>query len=258
MNGSRVAFGVRAMLVTGQPSPQLADERMKLATQQATVLDLIESIEEATQRGDSVDEYSRQLTIARETTRETARKIESLDHKRVGVQVGLAGTAIWSFPNDTFDDGNISKWSVWLTPSYRVSGRDGPAAEFIAVLRWTHDRSTAPAGDLAGDAMPMLLPERDVVDIGFRGIWNANDRLSLSFESLHRERVRRPCLVMKPMVSPNTSNRTVGILEYRLADSSYLYGSFGKDFAEAGLPAGLVSVLGVSIGLGEKPVISIR
>jgi hypothetical protein len=51
-------------------------------------------------------------------------------------------------------------------------------------------------------------------------------------------------------------SRLVGVAEYEVTDSVFLYASFGRDFEEAGARQNLVSTIGLTFGLGKKPILN--
>ncbi|WP_419166155.1 hypothetical protein [Candidatus Palauibacter sp.] len=252
MSGSRVSLGARTMLVSGRAHPSLKQKRDSLNVLQGKLLDLIEQEEDEKITKEQYDERSASV---RQAMQSTALEVQELDHNRVGWQIELAGASLWSFPGDTFEGGRVSKWGAWLTASYRCACRETPfesGAELIAVFRYIDDRPLPPTGSARATAI--LTPEEDALDVGVRGVWHLDDKMSLSFETVRRS-VRDSDGVMEMIEAADSSNRTVGIIEYQITEGSYLYASFGKDFAKAGRPAGVTSVFGINIGLGDKPVV---
>ena len=69
-------------------------------------------------------------------------------------------------------------------------------------------------------------------------IWRACTKLAVSGEWLGRTGEEEP------------GSRLVGVAEYEITDSIFLYASFGRDFEEAGARRNLVSTIGLSFGLG--------
>ena len=253
-SGSRVSLGARAMLLPGRAHPILSKKRDDLYDLQGELLDLIKKVED---EKITEEQYEDSSARVRQKMQTVGLEIQELDHKRVGWQIELAGAAVWSFPGDVFEGGKVSKWGAWLTPSYRFARRQDSfesRAELIAVFRYIDDRPLPATG--SADAMEMMTPEEDAFDLGVRGVWNVNDKMSVSFETVHRS-VNDSGITREMMEAAESSNRTVGIFEYQITDGSYLYASFGKDFAKAGRPAGLVSVFGINIGLGDKPVVQL-
>ena len=87
-------------------------------------------------------------------------------------------------------------------------------------------------------------------DIGGRVIWEATDSISLSAEAVQR-------MWSADSLTEN-SLRAVGSFEVKLADKAYLFATFGRDFTEVEMERNLVSIVGLKLGFGEKPVLAIR
>jgi hypothetical protein len=79
-------------------------------------------------------------------------------------------------------------------------------------------------------------------------LWQASKPLALSAEVLRRGR---------STASTNSSSRTTGILEYRVRDDMLLFASFGRNFDDVPDHKTLVSLLGLSLGFGQKPIIDL-
>src|SRR4029077_18887548 len=54
----------------------------------------------------------------------------------------------------------------------------------------------------------------------------------------------------------DSNDRLVGVAEYQINDSAFLYASFGRDFSEKGTRRNLISTLGITFGFGKKPIVS--
>ena len=85
-------------------------------------------------------------------------------------------------------------------------------------------------------------------DTGGRFLWQLNKQLNVSFESLRRRGAG---------ATPD-SNRSVGMLEYRLSDDTSLYATFGQDFAKATGQQPLASLMGLNVGFGNKAVVKTK
>jgi hypothetical protein len=55
-----------------------------------------------------------------------------------------------------------------------------------------------------------------------------------------------------------SSYRAIGMVEARLGDKAYLFASFGRNFTEAETSRTLVTVVGLNIGFGSKPQLAIQ
>jgi hypothetical protein len=169
---------------------------------------------------DAADEYE-DTEIA-----QLAKDFQAGEKERRGLIVEVAAAA-----STTVSDNNVesAKWhqlGAWATLLYSTSVIDA-----IAVARYRRDFDV----------------DENIADIGLRLRMKAG-RFAASFESLVR--------VQKSIES---SYRYALNLEYEVADGMYFVGAFGKDFeGNPIVPEGdLIAILGLNIGLGKNPVITL-
>ena len=154
----------------------------------------------------------------------------------VGFVLQLAFGAGAGFPGDTVDRGRLRRAGVWLSPSYRLPS----AVELIGVARWLHDNPTD--GEAAN---------ANLWDAGARVRWKASPLLALSAETIGR-------WGRGGSAEEQRTSRYGGVIEFRAREDFYLFYSFGKDFAAADAPRSrLLSTIGINIGFGTKPVVSV-
>jgi hypothetical protein len=167
----------------------------------------------------------------------TALEIQELDTRRVGLLLSVATAFAWDIPEDQTRQTSLSRLGLWVTPGYSRVRCTGTSAaqvcstvlDLLGVLRLLADRRT---------------PEADTLwELGGRVIWHAGPKLGLSGEWLGRTGDDEP------------GSRIVGVAEYEITDSIFLYASFGRDFHERGARRNLVSTIGLSFGLGKRPTI---
>jgi len=257
-----LGLGIRALLLAGQPHPSLQaarDQLMAITMEQASLDDkavrlefLIkqaraagreaeaQTLEAARRVLESQTEGPRAELAAR--ARAVNLRIQALDKDRVGWMVSLATAQVIDFPDDRFQDREIARWGFWVTPAYRVlvctageSGECQSTVDLIAVGRYVADRR----GDLHDSAW----------DVGGRLLWQPTKEFAVSAELLRRGGT--------DATGGEGSNRSVGVLEYRLRDDIVLFGSFGRDFEPPEGGRTLVSLLGLHFGFGRKPVIDL-
>ena len=174
----------------------------------------------------------------RSELRRTALQIQALDTQRVGPLLAVAGAAAWTVPEDDSSNASMSRWGLWLTPGYRMvtcatGENDEPctaSVDALGVVRYIDDRSTV-------EAEPFW-------ELGARVVWQPVEALAVSGEWLGRAGS-----------DADAGTRLVGVAEYRITESVYLYASFGRDFAEPGTRRNLVSTIGLTFGFGNKPII---
>ena len=250
VSGTRVGAGFRTLLWAGRANPQLAAAHAELISIDTRIAEAEDAIPPLRQQAfdarragriAEADELDRKVAAAEEEAKrqtadlrsqatEAARRVGDLDRNRVGFQLALAGAQIWDFPGDRFEQRDAAQWGFWITPAYRLSSID-----VMAAVRYLADRR----GE--GDDRTW--------DVGGRLLWQPSPELAVSFESLRRGGTR--------FTGNDSSNRTVGMLEYRVNEDIVLYGSFGKDFQDFPGARTLVSIVGVNLGFGRKPIVDI-
>jgi hypothetical protein len=170
--------------------------------------------------------------------RATALAIQDLDTQRVGALLAVAAAWAWDVPAGDTSLTSLSKIGLWVTPGYRLVRCTGTGA----------DQSCSTSVDLLG--VVRYLDNRRSIDadavweFGARGIWQARAKLALSAEWLGRSGDDDP------------GSRIVGVAEYAVTDSVFLYASFGRDFEERGVRHNLVSTIGLTFGLGKRPIVN--
>jgi hypothetical protein len=181
-------------------------------------------------------EEQQKAAIARTETqlKETALEIQALDTKRVGFLLAVAGAVAWDAPADVTSEARLSKLGVWLTPGYRIvrckaAGECSRPFDLLTVFRYLDNRR--------GDEEPTW-------ELGTRLVWQAAEKLAVSGEWLARTS------------SDDSADRAVGVAEYEITKSTFLYASFGRDFEEKGTRRNLVSLIGITFGFGNKPILT--
>lgn len=250
VNGTRVGAGFRTLLRAGRAHPQLAAAHAELIGIDTRIAEATDAIPPLRQQAadarragriaeaDELDrkvaaaeaEAERQTTDLRRQATEAAKRVGDLDRNRVGFQLALAGAQVWDFPGDRFDEREAARWGFWITPAYRVSTID-----VMAAVRYLADRRGG-------------IDDR-TWDVGGRVLWQPSLELAVSVESLRRGGTR--------VSGDESSNRTVGMLEYRVTEDIVLYGSFGKDFEDLPGARTLVSIVGLNLGFGRKPIVDV-
>ena len=225
-SGSRVGIGVRSNLMNGRFNPKLGALVAELAGIHDKILD-------ALSKGLPIDKLEAEAQT-------TALAIQALDAQRIGFILSVAAGKIWDFPGDDFTTVKDGRWGVWVTPTYRFltcGEPDNCRATFdaIAVLRALRE------------------PDEDASwDFGGRIVWQPNTELSLSLET-----VRRRGGDSETQEGVN-SNRTAGMLEYRINADLSLYGTFGQDFKKIAGSKPLISLIGLNVGFGKTPQVKAK
>jgi hypothetical protein len=267
--GTRLGIGVRTNIRSGRFHPrlnQLVEDLKELHGESLDIINAQDPVMEAIKKAEEDLEAAKQggqpaaiaaaekALMARQTelgklqaqekaldsqTTTKALEIQALDAQRVGLIVALAAGKTWDVPQDDISLSQPGRWGVWLTPSYRflactASGECSASIDAIAVLR------------------AMRVASEDTLwDAGGRLVWQPTKELRLSAETLRRWGGGSDA------VAKNASTRTAAMLEYDLRENLSFYASFGRDFEKATGQKPLVSLLGLNVGLGKRPKVSV-
>lgn len=250
--GTKIGLGIRTAIFNGQVNSrfrtQLQNRIAKIEPLADVVLDLLIEEDELldTVRANAGDQAASSRLIAvqngiseaRQRLEALALEVQSLDAERVGFFLNVAGGQVWTAFADDVRNSKAEKRGFWVTPSYRWRG--------------CGDADTCEASlDAIGVVRVLKEPENNAAwDYGGRVVWKATKELNLSLEAVRRHQQARTADVEED------SNRTVGLVEYRIRQDLILFGSFGQDFKELTGKKPLVSFLGLNIGFGDKPVVS--
>jgi hypothetical protein len=169
--------------------------------------------------------------------KKTALAIQELDAQRVGPLLAVASAFAWDVPTGQTELTTLAKVGFWATPGYRIVRCSGEGAaqecstaiDLLGVVRYVDNRRAGGGGE--------------TWEGGARFIWQARTKLAVSAEWLGRSGDGDP------------GKRLVGVAEYAVNDSTFLYASFGRDFEEGGVRRNLVSTIGLTFGLGKRPII---
>ena len=160
----------------------------------------------------------------------TVAGVRSEDKLRVGWMLGLTGAIGSRVPDERFADARQLRWAVWASPAYRS---DGTNVDVIGVVKWIQrDATEGP----------------NLFDAGVRVVKQAG---GASFSAEYLGRTENS----SAGASAKTERATVNF-DYKIVEKVFVTAAFGKDFADpsAGKPkGGLLSILGVTIGLSKSP-----
>jgi hypothetical protein len=254
--------------------------RRKAASDRVAAATTPELVEEATRDFNTADQALKMLTGAADravTTLQAKRRmlagqIRELDTQRYGPRLGIAAAWAWGVPDDSFDDANHDGHAVWVTPSYRwklaktneedeEEDQDVVVEEDdLGVEQPDTSAESSPASGLDPGVIELvgvarLLAERDAVtremtdgwDVGARLIWQISGDLAVSGEFVKR---------LWNSDATEDTQRAVALVEARLGKSAYVFASFGRDFEKKGERTNLVSLVGIKIGVGAKPLLT--
>lgn len=229
--GTRIGLGIRTTLVGGTPNPAIKKLTTNLEAVNIQLLDKLEEADRLTDPTAIATARNAAVEAANKETAPIARTIQQLEQQRVGFFVTFAAGQIWEFPSDAVDQQRRGRWGAWLTPAYRID-------------LCAEGKSCTTTVDVMGVVRATGQPGKDDQwDFGGRFSWQPNAALSVSGELLRR----------RGSNGDRTSDRSVGIVEYRINEGVLLYGSFGRDFKDDDRRKTLVSLFGLNFGFGKAP-----
>jgi hypothetical protein len=214
-----LGFGMRALAMRGRPNSQIADLTARIKKLQADILTAKTPQEE--------DKIEADL-------RNAALDFQAQNRKRVGWILEMAGAFAAQYPEDNVENARLSKFGIWVTPSYQL---EAPRLNASAVGRYLRDRRA--------DGIDLNL-----ADLGIR-LQAEAEEFGVSVEVVRR-------FVGETAANEPDSTRVMGLLDYRVSPDIYLTASVGQDFANiltARKP--FVSFLGLNFGLSKKPVVQL-
>ena len=152
--------------------------------------------------------------------------------KYQGFFLEFAASLALDFDQSKFDDSRVSKWGLWLTPSYRL---EDESFEFLGVIRYLRDESVA-------------MMESDNFDLGAKIVFERN-RFSFSGECIQRFQDSKS--LMTNSSESESDFKAVVNIEYKLTNTILLTYTFGENFeVNTGNTDSLVSSVGLSYTIG--------
>lgn len=226
--GTALGFGARTLVLPGRANSRLDTLRRQLMEKQDRLLRTEDSVE--------VRDLAADL-------RTIALEIQAQDKSRVGWVVEVAGAAAGVFPAGNFDRGFLSGLGAWVTTSYRL---EQPRIDFLVVLRYVRAKSS-----------------RDITDWGGR-VHLDNYDFTVSAEYVHRSASTKEVTgqiggVSTGLFQEENGYRLAGIIEYRVQKDIHVTFTFGRNYGPESSGGGsLIAQLGVDLGFGEVPLLSMR
>lgn len=130
------------------------------------------------------------------------------------------------FKNNDYATNQFGRFGAWLTLSFTQSLKRGNYLNLYALGRYMSDGTSK---NLSGDYQ-----RQSINDVGGKIEFEIN-KVIFSYEYIHRTTSNH-----------QTTQRSTGLIKYRLAENISLTGAFGKNF---GTTNNLVALLGISWGL---------
>jgi hypothetical protein len=239
LDSTRLGVGARFNLISGQPHPTIAklieSARTGNTNQSAKVLKDLGFAENLqlcetppTLNNNAVEKFKKCIS-ENQNYGNIAKALNKLDLQRVGFQLEFASAVGFDFLDNDFNDSELSKVGVWLTPSYVPASSD---FSFLGIVRYEHDSF--------GDK------DDNTFDLGSRIIWQPKEsNVSVSMEYLRR-------------FGDLADDRIVGVFEYDINDTYSVFASYGKTFETAFKGNDdLVTLFGINIGLGKERVVPV-
>jgi hypothetical protein len=195
-------------------------------------------------------ELDAQVTKLQSSIVNQTKALQAMQASRRGLSLGVAGAWSVQIPGDVIQDSQAEQTGFWVTPSYRGRIRLGPKPAGDTEPESADEVSAGHA--LSGVGVFRYLRNRtddsNTWDVGGRAIFEVSSAISVSGELLGRFQT-------VASVSQNTL-RAVAVVEAKLADKTYLFASFGRGFTDNEQQRSLVSIIGINLGFGQKPVVT--
>jgi hypothetical protein len=160
-----------------------------------------------------------------------ALELQRTNQKRLGFTLDIAGAVVARTKDAQGTDARITREGLWTTIGY-----SDQTFSLLGVVRFVGNTEDPAA-------------RSNLLDTGLRVIGNAGD-LTVSFEALHRSDFS------STKVIDSTSKAVVNI-DYKISEDISVTSTFGRDFGDTrlGRNGSMVSLLGVSFGLGSRPIL---
>lgn len=194
----------------------------------------------------AADEEIARLDVRRKSL---AREIEQIDTDRYGARLAVAGAWSWAVPSDVLGQARFDRAAFWITPSYRVrlgGGDVGDAGE-------EQDGVARSVIELVGVARYLRESESSIGvssqawDFGGRFVWQIGADVAVSAEAVRRA---------WEAGDREDTYRAAGIFEARLGRGLHFFAAFGRDYEERTSRSTLLSLVGVNVGLGPRPLLT--
>ncbi|OMP75140.1 hypothetical protein [[Flexibacter] sp. ATCC 35208] len=227
-NTNYTAIGVRTNLLTywgNKRGDQIRGELNKRAGDRAKVMELFPDI-------DDTDEIQVKIDSIRKA-RATKEAVAIAELKPV-ISLDAAYAYSDMFQDNNYDNQRFNRSAFWVngTLNIGVGKEDNDYLFAIANLRVTQD-------NILTDTAMNKFKRDGATDYGMRIGYEHGD-FSLSFEHISRHYRDNKDL---------NSERNVGVLQYKVNESLYLYGSFGKNFGEVN---NLFTLIGLNWSWGKQ------
>jgi hypothetical protein len=183
------------------------------------------------------------ISMTDTTLSESAEAIEESSNRRVGFILEFAAAIELDFPSNQFDNSKVTKFGIWLTPTYRLVN---PSLDISIVLRYMQNKSTEIINN----------DYTDNLDYGI-GLTYDQNSFSLSGEligrnqsvTLSRTKVGNDYITT---TKSRTDIRYSFTLEYKLSASIVLSYSLGKNFDQyTEYSSNLISQITASYNIGN-------
>lgn len=149
-----------------------------------------------------------------------------------------------AFADNSFSNRRFNRWALWgsfaINADFKKERQEGQNAKktqdihslsFIFLIKTLRDNALT-------DTSHFVFSETNALDYGGKIEYNIN-RLSLSIEYIKRNYDNNDHL---------NSERTVGVIQYKISDNLYATGTYGKNFGNF---KNVFSLLGLNWGLGN-------
>jgi hypothetical protein len=166
------------------------------------------------------------------TRKKAALELQRANQKRTGFTMDLAGAFVTRTTDAQGSGARLTREGVWVTTGY-----SNAELSFLGLARYVGNSEEASS-------------KTHLFDSGFRFSGTTGD-LTASLEAIYRRDLSSVRVL-------TTASKVVAIFEYKVSEDITLTSTFGKDFDDThfGRNGSMISILGVSFGLGGRPAVS--
>jgi len=229
-----LAFGARTNLLTIRSGKQTRNLQSALLAVSESIAEAASSSGETSGGIPDPDVIERNLNESSNYIKASKDLSQMLQAKPL-FQLDAAYAFSNAYPNNTVKEERFHRSGFWMSAvlSTEATSKKDDNLDFILFGRIFRDNFLL-------DTTNLIFGKVQAKDLGLRVLYQY-DRFSISFEHVSRHYSQ----------SHLNSKRNVGILQYRVGENTYVYGTFGKNF---GLTNNLLAIFGLNLGFGESLV----
>jgi len=230
--GTSIGLGIRTLVIQGNLPSGFDD-----------LVDSLEAVQGLILRADDKADEERYA----EEAQEIALAIQEMSRLRRGFSLEAASAAAVRFPSDSFEDGSLSRFGVWLTPSYQGLG-NLTQLQALGVARLIYEDVST----LVPEGTPLDKDSHSMLDLGGRLLFTTG-AFSISGEGLWRKVLASPQDAGTGLDLYDDTFRASVLAEYEVNSAVKVYASFGRNYDAADAEVNtLIALVGINYGFGKQ------